>query len=157
MFGRKRDEAAPYTAPTLPAGVRPPVSVPSHARAQARPPAESKALQQSTFATRAADAVTQTEPRLVSLGPSETAMRDDRGRLEIVPCEMFVNIDKRSERYVRFDGRPELHPLFSSDLRDTVTALPAARGRLARPMGSFPPADPDPPPRPVDAPSPVWS
>jgi hypothetical protein len=109
--------------------------------------------QGSTFAERKAQAeanrATLAERRLVSLGQSEFAQRDQRtGKIEFIPSELFCDVDHPMKRYVTIDGLPGLIALNSDDSREQVTPLPGSIQHRGRPS-TREPSPTDPPPRPV--------
>jgi hypothetical protein len=71
----------------------------------APPASESRCFQPSTFATRTARYATiPTGERLVSLGISELPRRLTGGDVEVVPVELFYDLDKPMRRFVKFVG-----------------------------------------------------
>ena len=108
----------------------------------------------STFASRQADAdhanTTRSQPRLVSIGPSEFRQRTRDGDVEILDVELFIDLDHPANRYVRFAGSASLHALQDDKRTEQVTSLPPLpERRFRRPAGSYDPSPPEPSPRQV--------
>lgn len=114
-----------------------------------------------TFAERkAAKEVETTGRRLVSLGPTEHVQRNKRGELELVPVELFVDWDKRTEFYVRMPGHPQLIALHEDTRRDDVTPLPPlpdGQRRISKPDTGRTPTPGDPPPVAVASENPLYT
>ena len=88
-------------------------------------------------------------PRLWGVG--DWPQRQPGGEIEVLEVEVFYNIDKPMERYVRFPGGP-LTALQdnSAPAEQTIKLAPVKGRRLSRPKSSaFPDPLPEPPPRPV--------
>jgi len=110
----------------------------------------------SSFASRKAEAdraeAARAVPRLASLGQTEFRQRTKDGDVEVLAAELFVDVDRPMERFLRFDPRGQLIAMFqTSGNGDRVTDLgPVPGRRLSRPDSSAHlPAPADPPPRPV--------
>jgi len=116
---------------------------------------DAKIFAPSSFASRRADAernnAARSRRRLVSLGKSEFTQRDTRtSELEVIPVELFYDLDHPRERYAQFPGQQGLTPLQDdSGLRDAVVPLPGRVSRRCGPSAMSPEAQPDPPPRPI--------
>lgn len=123
-------------------------------RTQRAPAAEPKAFQPSSFASRKAEAeareAQRSQRRLVSLGATEFAQRNQRtGEVEYLAAELFMNLDKPMERFVSIDGVGGPYPVHSVDGKeDRVTPIPG-KVRVRGPSQLTPPAAPDAPSRPV--------
>lgn len=102
---------------------------------------------------KAATVAPNTQPRLVSLGPSEYVQRNKSGDLEVLNVELFCDVDRRTDFYVRLPGESQLIRLADSDQRrDAVTVLaplPAGQRRFSRPESGRNPSPPDPAPVPI--------
>lgn len=121
--------------------------------AEKPPTSGPRCLQPSSFASRAAkaaeNAAITSRRRLVSLGKSEFHERTSNGDTRVLDCELFMDYDNPSDRFVSFEGKLGLHPLQSYDNREQVTKLPPLRGGFSRPVGAFEDSPEPPPPRPV--------
>ncbi len=111
---------------------------------------EARCMKPSTFATRKE----QTAPvgkRLVSLGKSDRLHRVKGGDVRVVEMELFANLDRMVERFVKFPGQPLVALQDNSEPADRVTSLPPSRNRrISRPNTSaYLESLPEPAPRPV--------
>lgn len=137
-----------------PALAEQPVSAPPAPRRERRPAHESRIFTEGrTFAERKATAQatgTDTGRRLVSLGSTEFAQRNQRtGLTEYLDAELFMDLDKPMERFVQIAGVNGMHALHSVEGKEDKTTLIPGRIRARGPSQLTLPAPPDPPARPV--------